>query len=78
MRHADDLFNASESIITAVDGDSAGSQAIASTGAVGAAGVAITNGAATKSVHLKSSALTPGRGRAVAGGAWAKVEVKTR
>ena len=85
MRHAEDLFNADESTIVMGEGGGAGaeSQALAT-----AAGAAITNGAAAaaaaaattttvKSVQLKTSALTPGRGRSVAGGAWGKVEVKT-
>ena len=73
MRHSEDLFNASESIITpVVEGvDAAASAAAAS------AAAAVSNG--VKSVQLQSSALTPGRGRAaVQGGAWGKVEVKTR
>ena len=72
MRHADDLFNASESIISAPTDADAHSKTDA----------ALANGAGTgttaKSVQLKTSALTPGRGGAVAGGAWGKVEVKTR
>ena len=72
MRHSDDLFNASESIITPIEGEAAASTATSAA----ASAAAVSNG--VKSVQLQSSALTPGRGRAVQGGAWGKVEVKTR
>ena len=77
MRHVEDLFNASESIIThVVESDAAASaEALA---AAAAASSANSNGTTVKSVKMKSSALTPGRNKAVAGGAWGKVDVKTR
>lgn len=81
MRHADDLFNASESIIAPVDIEAAASaasaQALAASAAAAAATTSVSNGTTVKSVKMKSSALTPGRSRAVTGGAWGKVEVKT-
>ena len=87
MRHADDLFNASESIISPIDGDAgasadsaASAQALAASAAAAAAatGSSVTNGTTVKSVKMISSGLTPGRSKAVAGGAWGNVEVKSR